>query len=130
MKFDATADEIRALLRFVELDVAAQSPPTGSRRGAVASERGLPPLLLERYATLREKGRSPEVVAIDRGACSGCHVKLPTMLEYRAGRRLALYTCPHCRRLLYSPALLGGAQAEEPPHKPQRRGRTTARTRG
>jgi predicted nucleic acid-binding Zn-ribbon protein len=128
MKFDATADEIRALLRYVELNAAAEETASGSRRGRVTSEHGIPPPLLERYGTLREKGRSPEVVAIDRGACSGCHVKLPTMLEYRAGRRLALYTCPHCRRLLYSPELLGGGQVPEAPRKPERRSRSAPRT--
>lgn len=102
MKIEATADQIRALLRFAELNAQAEHPITGSR-----ASHGVPRLLLERYSTLRDRGRSPEVVAIDRGACSGCHVRLPTMLEYEAGRSLALYTCPHCRRLLYSSELLG-----------------------
>lgn len=123
MKFEATADEIRALLRYVELDADANLPPATSRGAHETRSGGVPRPLLERYAALREKGRSPEVVAIDRGACSGCHVRLPTMLEHRAGHSLALYTCPHCRRLLYSPSLLGSQQAAEAPLKPQRRAR-------
>jgi predicted nucleic acid-binding Zn-ribbon protein len=53
-----------------------------------------------------EIGRVPGVVAIERGACSGCYLRLPTMVEYRARRSPAIHRCAQCRRLLYAPELV------------------------
>jgi predicted nucleic acid-binding Zn-ribbon protein len=93
VKIEVTVKQIRALVQLADRD----------------DERGLPRLLLERYHSLVNAGRTPAVVAIDRGTCSGCHIRLPTMLEHQAARSLALYACPHCRRLLYAPELVGGS---------------------
>jgi predicted nucleic acid-binding Zn-ribbon protein len=106
VKFDATATEIRALVGLAQRNAAAQT---------------LPRPLLERYQWLIGAGRSPAVVPIEKGVCSGCHVRLPTMLEHRAACSLALYTCPYCRRLLYAPGLLG--EDPRPPAKAPRRAR-------
>lgn len=108
MKFEATKTEIRALVGLARRSTAAPS---------------LPRPLLERYHWLLAAGRSPAVVPIERGICSGCHVRLPTMLEHQAGCSLALYTCPHCRRLLYAPALVDG-EPRTPAAKAPRRGAT------
>jgi predicted nucleic acid-binding Zn-ribbon protein len=105
MKIEATAEQIRALLRFAQLNAAAEEPGA-HRRGQEPPPRGLPGFLLERYQSLSQTVRRPVVAAIERGACSGCHVRLPTMLEYKAVRSLGLYTCPHCRRMLYAQELL------------------------
>jgi hypothetical protein len=67
--------------------------------------------LLERYQALLESGRRPVIVAIDRGTCAGCHLRLPTMVESRSRRLPGIYACPQCRRMLYPPELLG---AEDP----------------
>lgn len=99
MKIEATAMQIRALLELTERNVG---------------EHEIPRPLLERYHWLLAAGRSPAVVPMERGVCSGCHVRLPTMFEAQAGRSLALYTCPHCRRLLYAQELLG-PDPEAPP---------------
>lgn len=105
MKLEATATEIRALLGLAARNTKAQV---------------LPAPLLDRYHWLVGAGRSPAVVPIERGVCSGCHVRLPTMLEHQAGCSLALYTCPHCRRMLYAPGLLDG-EPQAPKAKSSRR---------
>ena len=107
MKIDATVKQIRALLELADLNEGADRLTVEAyRRGHEAVQRGVPRLLLERYHSLINAGRTPAVVAIERGACSGCHVRLPTMFEHQARRLLALYTCPHCRRMLYASQLV------------------------
>jgi predicted nucleic acid-binding Zn-ribbon protein len=106
MKIEATAKEIRALLELAELDESVErltSEARRQRRDAVA--RRVPRRLLERYQGLIEAGRVPGVVVIVQGACSGCHLRLPTMLESTARRSRALHGCPHCRRMLYAAPL-------------------------
>jgi predicted nucleic acid-binding Zn-ribbon protein len=119
MRIEATVQEIRSLLELAELDLQEpQLPPDAYRTRREAARSRVASAILERYEALLEAGRSPGVVAIRRGSCSGCHVRLPTMLEYRALRAPALHACPHCRRLLYAPELLGEQPArEQPPRK-------------
>jgi len=120
VKIEATVREIATLLHLAEVDAQAQSlsPEVyGDRREA--ARRPVPRALRERYETLLEVGRRPVVAAIERAACSGCHVRLPTMLEHAARRSPAIHTCPHCHRMLYAPELLeptaGGPAAEPKP---------------
>jgi predicted nucleic acid-binding Zn-ribbon protein len=103
VKFEATVDEIRALLELAEADQGERRAASPRRQ---AASRRVPPPLLERYELLLEVGRCPAVAAIQRRICSGCHVRLPTMVEQRARRAPAIHTCPHCRRLLYVPELV------------------------
>jgi len=107
MRLEATVQEIAALLRLADLDAQAPSlrPEVYRSRRERAREQA-PRALVERYQTLLEAGRQPAIVAIDGGGCSGCHVRLPTMLEYQVRHRLAVHTCPRCRRMLYAPELL------------------------
>lgn len=110
MKFEATVREIGMLLQLAAFDAEAQSLSSeayGSRREA--ARRPVPQALLDRYQTLLDGGRRPAIVAIERAACSGCHVRLPTMLDYAARRSPAIHTCPHCHRMLYAPELLRDA---------------------
>ena len=108
MTLDATVAQIRALLTLAENDGSGKGAiPSGRVRDREALSGRLPRLLLERYELLLGAGRTPAVARIDRGACSGCHVRLPTMLESAARRSPAVHVCPHCRRLLYSPELIG-----------------------
>ena len=107
MKIEATAKEIRALLELAEVDQSADQPASEARRqGREAAARRVPRRLLDRYQLLLEVGRIPVVVAIERGACSGCHLRLPTMVEQMARRSPAVHTCPHCGRMLYAPELV------------------------
>jgi predicted nucleic acid-binding Zn-ribbon protein len=119
MSIEATVQEIRALLQLAELDVQAQelSPETyGSRREA--SRKRVGTALLARYQTLLDAGRFPVIAAIERSGCSGCHLRLPTMVASRARRLPAVHTCPHCRRMLYAPELLStGALRAAGSHK-------------
>ena len=112
MRIETTPQEIRALLQLAAFDLEAAELPLEtyrSRRDAI--RRRVAKALLERYQALVEAGRHPPVVAIERGACSGCHLRLPTMVESRSRRSPGVYACPHCRRMLYAPELL---TAQEP----------------
>lgn len=55
------------------------------------------------YTRVRKALGGKAVVAISRGACSGCHNVVPPQrqIEVRGNRRL--YTCESCGRLLVSP---------------------------
>lgn len=107
MRIDATVQEIRALLQIAELDGQAEElAPETYRSRREASRRRVTRALLDRYQSLLEAGRYPVVVAIERGNCSGCHVRLPTLVEYQARRSPAIHTCPHCRRMVYASELL------------------------
>ena len=121
MRIEATAKDIRALLQLIEADQgdgratrAAGSPS----REAVA--RKVPRDLLARYRSLDGR-RAPVLAAIENGACSGCHMRLPTMLEYRAHQSPAIHTCPCCRRMLYVPELLGEGAHGNAKARPARR---------
>lgn len=107
MKIEATARQIRVLLQLAQVDRSASQPASKADReshDAVASH--LPRRLLDRYELLREVGRTPVVVAVEHGTCSGCHLRLPAMVECKTHRTPAIHTCPHCRRMLYAPELV------------------------
>ena len=115
MKIEATAKDIRALLELAGADRSADQPTSEAhRQGRDAVARRVPRRLLDPYQLLLEVGRTPVVVAIERGACTGCHVRLPTMLEYKARSSPAVHRCPHCRRMLYAPELIReGSQLDD-----------------
>jgi predicted nucleic acid-binding Zn-ribbon protein len=110
LKIEATLVDIRALLELADADRngGPRASETGRQRREAFARR-LPRRLLDPYELLIEVGRTPAVVAIERGKCSGCHVRLPTMLEHRARRSLAIHRCPHCRRMIYAPELVSPA---------------------
>ena len=118
MTIEATVEDVRALLELAKADRVAHQPATEMRRPSrEAAARRVPPPLMDRYQLLLHGGSTPVIVAIERGACSGCHVLLPVMLEHRASRSTAIHTCPHCRRMLYAPQLVrpaSDADAEAP----------------
>ena len=112
MKIEATVNEMRALIALAEVDQSTNPHASGirrQRRETVA--RRVPRRLLDRYQLLLEVGRNPVVVPIERGACSGCHLRLPIMVEYMARRSPAVHTCPHCQRMLYAPELFCDASS-------------------
>jgi predicted nucleic acid-binding Zn-ribbon protein len=125
MRIETTVREIRALLQLAELDAQAQelSPETYQSRRETCRKR-VGRTLLERYQALLDGGRSPAIAAIERASCSGCHLRLPTMVESQARRSPAVHTCPHCRRMVYAPELLtaedsgeAGSQKKGAPHR-------------
>jgi len=114
MSIEATAAEIRALVELAALEEQAESLPAETYRSRrAAKRRRASRALLERYQLLLETCRRPVIVAIVKGVCSGCNVRLPTMVEYRARHAAAVHICPHCRRMLYAPELL------KPEHQPE-----------
>jgi hypothetical protein len=115
MRIEATIPQIRALLQLAELDAQAGelTPETyQSRRKSIRRHVG--GSLVERYQALRDAGRSPVIAAIERASCSGCHLRLPTMVESQARRSPAVHTCPHCRRMLYAPEVLAAEDSRAP----------------
>ncbi len=114
MRIDATVGEIRILLQLAELDAHSQELPLETYHSQrEASRRRVAGGLLERYQTLLDAGRCPVLAAIERASCSGCHLRLPTMLEAQARRSPAVHICPHCRRMLYAPELLAGEDSRQ-----------------
>ena len=115
MRIEATVPEIRALIQLAELDAQAQElPPEIYQSRRQTTRRRVARPLLERYQALLEAGRSPVIAAIQRASCSGCHLRLPTMVESRARRAPAVHTCPYCRRMLYAPELLAAEDSRAP----------------
>jgi len=112
MKIEATREDILALLELTEID-ARSEPVAAQARARDAAERRLPDDLLTRYRWLRAVGRYPAMVAVEQETCSGCHVRLATMIVDRLKRSIGIYACPRCRRMLYAPALLSKGAAGE-----------------
>ena len=107
MKIPATAAELRALVRLAKIDEQANSLTADAYRSRrEAARKHVPGAVLERYEAVLELGRAPALAAIERGACSGCHIRLPTMLESQARHAPGVHVCPRCRRLLHAPELL------------------------
>lgn len=108
MKIETTALQIRAILELAEIDARMRErPPESLRSHREAHRRRISSALLDRYQALLDAGRWPAIVAVDRGGCAGCHVRLPTMIDQQLRRPGTVHACPHCRRLLYAPERLG-----------------------
>jgi hypothetical protein len=72
------------------------------RRAALRGS--IPDTFLAAYDALGRMGRRPAVVEVRNSACGGCFLRLPPQLDSAIRHRQSLRSCPHCRRLLYSPA--------------------------
>jgi predicted nucleic acid-binding Zn-ribbon protein len=110
--FSATTAELRILLELARLDDQAPSPEDEAwcRRREALRRQAAPPLL-ERYDALLGLNRTPAVVAVEQGACSGCHIRLATMVVHQVRHGSVVSVCPRCRRLLYAPERLGEREA-------------------
>lgn len=110
MRIEARTQDIGALLQLAHVDNEARSLSAAAyQRRRETATSCIPAALLERYQRLFELGRIPVVVPIERGGCSGCHVRLHTMFESRARRSPAIHTCPRCHRMLYAPEFVRAA---------------------
>jgi predicted nucleic acid-binding Zn-ribbon protein len=56
--------------------------------------------LLGLYETLRPKKAGRAVARIERGACQGCRISLPTHIVQRARSASTTVQCPSCERIL------------------------------
>jgi predicted nucleic acid-binding Zn-ribbon protein len=114
VSIQVTIHEIRALIELAALDMPTQESPSESHRShREAGRRRVARALLERYESLLDAGRRPAIAAIERSRCSGCHLRLPTMVASQARRSPSVHTCPHCRRMLYAPELLTAEDLRE-----------------
>ena len=114
MKIEATKEDIRVLLELTDLDEKPEGATAATHaRIRAAVESRLSDDLLARYRRLAATGRYPAILAVEGGACSGCHVRLATMLAQLVRRSVGVYLCPGCHRMLYAPQLLSEAPAEE-----------------
>jgi predicted nucleic acid-binding Zn-ribbon protein len=121
MRIEATVQQIRDLFQLAELDAQEHElPPDVYRSRREASRSRVASALLERYERLIEAGRYPALVAIDRGSCAGCHIRLPTMVESHARRSPCLLACPSCRRLVYAREHVG--EERSPPEAARKKG--------
>lgn len=62
----------------------------------------LPPALIKRYDSIREKRQGIAVVKVKHGTCQGCYMSIPPQLyiQIRKGSNELIF-CPHCHRILY-----------------------------
>jgi hypothetical protein len=72
------------------------------RRAALRD--AIPEAFLVAYDALGRMGRRPAVVQVRNAHCGGCYLRLPPQLASAIRHRQSLRSCPHCRRLLFSPA--------------------------
>jgi predicted nucleic acid-binding Zn-ribbon protein len=86
---DLQATRERAAREMVRLDEERQKRTAGMERSAL----GL-------YESLRPKKSGRAVARIERGACQGCRLSLPTHVVQRARSAAALVQCPSCERIL------------------------------
>jgi predicted nucleic acid-binding Zn-ribbon protein len=93
-----------SLVRLAELDRKGGPGPRRPEHEALAAR--LSHELSESYERALMAGRQPPVVPLVANACSGCHVRLPTVLEQKIRLVRGVAACPRCLRLVYDPEWL------------------------
>jgi hypothetical protein len=94
----AADGEVRALeAKMAEIN--AQIRQEEAARSELAAD--LPPGLLKRYDTIRERRLGLAVVRALGGVCGGCNMNLPPQLYNVIMRLRSIETCPSCHRILY-----------------------------
>ncbi len=124
-------EQEQAAKRVAEAEAASRASEAVARRDREAREKDLAQLqtqlaglqkvrkqtggrvdreLYQTYARLMKIREGTAVVPVREGSCTGCFVALPpqTCNEVRANDRRI--TCPHCERILYSPAAAAAAE--------------------
>jgi hypothetical protein len=74
------------------------------RKRRATLRKAIPGVILVAYDALDRMGRRPVAVQVRNAHCGGCYLRLPPQLASAVRHRLTLRSCPHCRRLIYSPA--------------------------
>ena len=62
---------------------------------------GIPPAALSTYQLVLKARDGLAVVKVERGACQGCRILLPTSVEQQARTSEAIVQCSSCHRILY-----------------------------
>src|SRR6266540_5888795 len=101
---------VRALedLSATDSQLGGNAPLTAEFVRALEKRRAalrdaIPEAFLVVYDALGRMGRRPAVVQVRNAHCCGCYLRLPPQLASAIRHRQSLRSCPHCRRLLYSP---------------------------
>jgi len=101
---------VRALedLSATDSQLGGNAPLTAEFVRALEKRRAalrdaIPEAFLVVYDALGRMGRRPAVVQVRNAHCGGCYLRLPPQLASAIRHRQSLRSCPHCRRLLYSP---------------------------
>jgi predicted nucleic acid-binding Zn-ribbon protein len=91
---------LAALLRLHELTVEGNLDDGSGVRSAEVNRllQALTPAVHQRYVTMLRRHGSDAVAVVHRGACSGCHVRLPARPRVLDD---GIYACEHCGRILY-----------------------------
>ncbi len=93
---------------------------TALRKRRAALREAIPGVILVAYDALDRIGRRPVAVQVRNAHCGGCYLRLPPQLASAIRHRVTLRSCPHCRRLLYSPAPEEIESANELQPEPER----------
>jgi uncharacterized protein len=114
-RFEAASASVEAAkLRLSELeqawrhdlaDLRATSERAQQEMARLDEERhrraaGMEGSILGLYDNLRPKKAGRAVARIERGACQGCRLSLPTHIVQRARSAAAIVQCPSCERIL------------------------------
>jgi predicted nucleic acid-binding Zn-ribbon protein len=99
--YETERAKVDEALGHLEKDVETLKAQRTERAGRVD------PTLFKRYERIAAGMRRP-VVAINAGACGGCHMNIPPQLVSEVKRAGRVHECPHCHRLLYVPEQVAG----------------------
>lgn len=78
----------------------AEDESRGLEEERARRARGIEPRALGLYETLRAHKQGRAVAPVERGACQGCRLSLPTHLIQRLRTGDSLVQCPSCERIL------------------------------
>jgi predicted nucleic acid-binding Zn-ribbon protein len=97
--------ELRAHVATEEASTSAKIAEIQAKITAERVERDqlaakVRPDVLKRYGSIRIR-RGLAVVPVVRGACQGCHMKIPPQLYNLLQRGTSLEACPSCHRIIY-----------------------------
>ena len=90
------------------------------RKRRATLREAIPGVILVAYDALDRMGRRPATVQVRNAHCGGCYLRLPPQLASAVRHRQTVRSCPHCRRLIYSPAPEESESANESKPEPER----------
>ncbi|MFN8557703.1 MAG: C4-type zinc ribbon domain-containing protein [Dehalococcoidia bacterium] len=97
---ESVAGATRATQRTREQELVADVARLNAQReGRVAR---IPSDAIAQYERLRRVKRGLAVVRVQRGACQGCRITLPTTIQQRARSGVQIVHCTSCERILYA----------------------------
>lgn len=61
----------------------------------------IPPELLKKYETIKNRSHGVAVAAAWKETCMGCHMNIPPQLYIELQKDIDIQYCPHCNRIIY-----------------------------